>query len=185
MSERGRLGVAAADDSDLDVLGAGGTYHGINLAYLKLATVRADEARRLAVEVRKHCAEREKLSEKNAFWRLATEGNLCTIPGAKEGALAKHKEAAAIEMSPWQARLWKSKQRGLRIYAVGTARSKTNWRIFIYLVSAMGGCALIEEASVCTSRNWGFCGGFGALLLSSSTAEHSAVNRRVVGSNPT
>ncbi len=103
MRERGRLGVAAADDSDLDVLGAGGTYHGINLAYLKLATVRADEARRLAVEVRKHCAEREKLSEKNAFWRLATEGNLCTIPGAKEGALAKHKEAAAIEMSPWQA----------------------------------------------------------------------------------
>lgn len=78
-------------------------YHGINLAYLKLATNQLAEAGTLAAEVQKHCDEYAKLTQREAFWRLATEGDACTILSRKDDALAKHKEAAALEMNPWQA----------------------------------------------------------------------------------
>jgi hypothetical protein len=78
-------------------------YHGINLAYLKLAAQRITQARTLAGELPRHCAEYAKLTAKDGFWRLATEGDAYTILGEKGNSLAKHNEAAKLEMNPWQA----------------------------------------------------------------------------------
>ena len=78
-------------------------YHGINLAYLNLATRQQERARSIAGEVLKHCAADEKANQREIFWRLASQADSNTILGNKQQALALHKEASAIKMNPWQA----------------------------------------------------------------------------------
>jgi tetratricopeptide (TPR) repeat protein len=78
-------------------------YHGINLAYLQLASDRLADAKGLATAVLRHCDEQEKLTQKDAFWRLATEGDAYTMLGEKENTLSKHKQASLLPMNPWQA----------------------------------------------------------------------------------
>jgi pimeloyl-ACP methyl ester carboxylesterase len=78
-------------------------YHGINLGYLKLATERLAEAKTLAGAVLQHCADYATLSQKDMFWRLASEGDAFVILGQKHDGLAKHAQAAALKIQPWQA----------------------------------------------------------------------------------
>lgn len=78
-------------------------YHGINLAYLSLVMNRTAEAQSIASQVLQHCAAYAKFGLKDVFWRLATEGDAYAMLGQKENALARHQQAAALAMSPWQA----------------------------------------------------------------------------------
>ena len=89
---------AAKDPPDSDQA----YYHGINIAYLELA-YGGDyhAAQEMASQVLIHC----QAAGHPAYtrWRLATHGDALTVLGRPEEALAKHAEAAAEALQPWQA----------------------------------------------------------------------------------
>jgi len=77
-------------------------YHGINLAYLAVAAQRDfDTARPIASKVLEHVARASDPGLKH--WRPATEGDALMILGRTDEAIAKHQEAAAQELTPWEA----------------------------------------------------------------------------------
>lgn len=78
-------------------------YHGINLAYLNLATRQQQQAQTLADEVLTHCAADSKVNQREVFWQLATQADANTILGNKQQALALHTQASSLKMSSWQA----------------------------------------------------------------------------------
>jgi tetratricopeptide (TPR) repeat protein len=76
-------------------------YHGINLAYLAVAAERDfDTARPMASKALEHVAQASDPGLKH--WRLATEGDALMILGRSDEAIAKHQEAAAQELKPWE-----------------------------------------------------------------------------------
>jgi pimeloyl-ACP methyl ester carboxylesterase len=78
-------------------------YHGINLAYLALAGETKDgvQARKMAKAVLEHCSNVD--DENQKLWRLASEGDACLVLKDSAQALARHRQAAKLEMNPWQA----------------------------------------------------------------------------------
>jgi pimeloyl-ACP methyl ester carboxylesterase len=76
-------------------------YHGINLAYLAVAAQRDfNTARTIASKVLEHVA---KASDPGlTHWRPATEGDALMILGRSDEAIARHQEAAAQELKPWE-----------------------------------------------------------------------------------
>jgi pimeloyl-ACP methyl ester carboxylesterase len=77
-------------------------YHGINLAYLAVAARRDfNTARPMASKVLEHVARASDPGLKH--WRPATEGDALMILGRAGEALAKHQEAAAQDLKPWEA----------------------------------------------------------------------------------
>jgi Putative serine esterase (DUF676) len=77
-------------------------YHGINLAYLAVAAQRDfSTARPMASKVLEHVTQASDPGLKH--WRLATEGDALMILGRADDAIAKHQEAAALELKPWEA----------------------------------------------------------------------------------
>jgi pimeloyl-ACP methyl ester carboxylesterase len=78
-------------------------YHGINLAYLNLATRHLQEAQTIAEQVLNHCAANGKVNQRDVFWQLATQADAHTMLGGKQQSLAMHSEASKLEMTPWQA----------------------------------------------------------------------------------
>jgi pimeloyl-ACP methyl ester carboxylesterase len=77
-------------------------YHGINLAYLAVASQRDfNTARPMASKVLEHVAHGSDPGLKH--WRLATEGDALMILGRTDEAIAKHREAAVQELKPWEA----------------------------------------------------------------------------------
>ncbi len=75
-------------------------YHGINLAYLALASDQAEAARTMAAKVLDHVANAN--IERLKVWRLPTEGDALLILGRTDEALDKHQHAAAQSLEPWQ-----------------------------------------------------------------------------------
>ena len=77
-------------------------YHGINLAYLAVAGQRDfNTARPTAAKVLEHVAQASDPGLRH--WRPATEGDALMILGRTDEAIAKHQEAAAQELKPWEA----------------------------------------------------------------------------------
>jgi pimeloyl-ACP methyl ester carboxylesterase len=77
-------------------------YHGINLAYLAVAAQRDFKiAQPMASKVLEHVAQASDPGLKH--WRPATEGDALMILGRTDDAIAKHREAAAQELKPWEA----------------------------------------------------------------------------------
>ena len=77
-------------------------YHGINLAYLAVAAQRdLKAAQALATKVLEHVAQASDPGLKH--WRPATEGDALMILERTDEASAKHQEAAAQELKPWEA----------------------------------------------------------------------------------
>lgn len=77
-------------------------YHGINIAYLAVAAQRDfNTARTMASKVLEHVANASDPGLKH--WRTATEGDALMILGRADEAIAKHKEASAQELKPWEA----------------------------------------------------------------------------------
>jgi len=75
-------------------------YHGINLAYLALASDHLDAARAMAAKVLEHVSKAN--IERLKVWRLPTQGDALMILGRKDEALEKHRQAAAQKLEPWQ-----------------------------------------------------------------------------------
>ena len=75
-------------------------YHGINLAYLALASDHLDAAREMATKVLDHVSKAN--LERLKIWRLPTEGDALMILGRKDEALERHRLAAAQKLEPWQ-----------------------------------------------------------------------------------
>jgi pimeloyl-ACP methyl ester carboxylesterase len=77
-------------------------YHGINLAYLAVAGQRDfNTARPMASKVLEHVALASDPGLKH--WRPSTEGDALMILGRTDEAVAKHRQAAAQELKPWEA----------------------------------------------------------------------------------
>jgi pimeloyl-ACP methyl ester carboxylesterase len=77
-------------------------YHGINLAYLAVAGQRDFATARLkASNVLDHVSQASDPGLKH--WRLATEGDALMILGRADESMARHREAAAQEIKPWEA----------------------------------------------------------------------------------
>jgi hypothetical protein len=77
-------------------------YHGINLAYLKLASGTDPEgAKNLAHAVLDHCE--KAANPRDETWRLATKGSALLVLGRLNEAFQAHEQAAKQEMDPWQA----------------------------------------------------------------------------------
>jgi len=77
-------------------------YHGINLAFLELAYGSDYHAASvIATAVLQHCELERR--PKDAFWRLATQGDALTILGQVDQSFEMHSKASKCEMSPWQA----------------------------------------------------------------------------------
>jgi pimeloyl-ACP methyl ester carboxylesterase len=77
-------------------------YHGINLAYLAVASQRDfNSARTMAAKVLDHVAKASDPGLKR--WQPATEGDALMILERAEGAMVKHREAAAQQLKPWEA----------------------------------------------------------------------------------
>jgi pimeloyl-ACP methyl ester carboxylesterase/predicted negative regulator of RcsB-dependent stress response len=77
-------------------------YHGINLAYLAVAVQRDFKtARTMASKVLEHVAWASDPGLKH--WRPATEGDALMILERTDEAIAKHQQAAAQDLKPWEA----------------------------------------------------------------------------------
>lgn len=77
-------------------------YHGINLAYLALASPRdLNSARAMASRVLEHVAQASDPGFEH--WRPATEGDALMILGRTDEGIAKHQQAAAQQLKPWEA----------------------------------------------------------------------------------
>ena len=77
-------------------------YHGINLAYLAVAAQRdLKAAQAMASQVLEHVGKASDPGLKH--WRPATEGDALMILERTDEAVAKHQEAAAQELHPWEA----------------------------------------------------------------------------------
>jgi hypothetical protein len=77
-------------------------YHGINLAYLAVAAQRDfNAARAMASKVLEHVARASDPGLQH--WQPSTEGDALMILGRADEAIAKHQEAAAQELKPWEA----------------------------------------------------------------------------------
>jgi pimeloyl-ACP methyl ester carboxylesterase len=73
-------------------------YHGINIAFMELAYGSdQDAASTVAADVLKHCGQ-----AKRDFWRLATEGDAYLILGDNATAIARYREAIAMNPNPRQ-----------------------------------------------------------------------------------
>jgi hypothetical protein len=71
-------------------------YHGINIAFMELAYGSDhDAASAIAADVLKHCA-----LAKLDFWRIATEGDAHLILGDNTIAVARYREAVALNPKP-------------------------------------------------------------------------------------
>lgn len=77
-------------------------YHGINLAYLAIASQRDFTAARLmASKVLDHV---NKASDPGMrHWRLATSGDALMILGRTDEGIDKHRQAAVQKLKPWEA----------------------------------------------------------------------------------
>ncbi len=77
-------------------------YHGINLAYLTIASAERDflTARSMAEKVLEHVAHATDPGRK--LWRTATAGDALMILGRTTEAMSKHEEAAKQDLEPWQ-----------------------------------------------------------------------------------
>jgi len=76
-------------------------YHGINVAYLTLATKDIAKAREWADKVLTHT--QNSIDPQMRKWILATQADALMIRGDVEKGLEKHKQAAAQRLDPWEA----------------------------------------------------------------------------------